>query len=141
MINSIHNYCIETKQHVPESIAEISRCIFESLALKYKSTLDKLIKVTDRTVNRIHLIGGGSKNQVLCQYTANATGLEVVAGPAEGTALGNILMQARSLGVIDNLAEMREIVSKNVETQTYLPENQEEWKTAFTKFQAIIPEQ
>jgi len=138
MISSIQNYCTETNQSVPESVAEISRCIFESLALKYKSTLDKLLNVTGRTVNRIHLIGGGSKNQVLCQYTANATRLKVIAGPAEGTALGNILMQARSLGAIDSLTEMREIVSNNVETQTYLPEDQEEWNSAFKKFEAII---
>lgn len=141
MISSIRNYCLETNQPVPETIPEISRCIFESLALKYKSTLDKLLKVTGRTVNRIHLIGGGSMNQVLCQYTANATGLEVIAGPAEGAALGNILMQARSLGIIDSLAEMREIVSNNVKTQTYLPEKQEKWNAAFKRFETIISTQ
>lgn len=141
MVSSIQSFCLETNQPVPETVAEISRCIFESLALKYKSTLDKLLRVTGRTVNRIHLIGGGSMNQVLCQFTANATRLEVIAGPAEGAALGNILMQARSLGIIDSLAEMREIVSNNVETQTYLPENQEEWNAAFKRFETIISTQ
>ncbi|MCK5821870.1 MAG: rhamnulokinase [Bacteroidales bacterium] len=137
MVSSIQNYCLKTNQPVPESIAEISRCIFESLALKYKSTLDKLIKVTGRSVKRIHLIGGGSKNQVLCQYTANATRMEVIAGPAEGTALGNILMQARSLGIIDSLDEMRDIVASNVETQIYNPQNQKAWDTAFSRFETI----
>ncbi|MEA1877844.1 MAG: rhamnulokinase [Bacteroidota bacterium] len=141
MISSIRNYCLDTNQQVPESVAEISRCIFESLALKYKSTLDKLLKVTGRTVNRIHLIGGGSMNHILCQYTANATRLEVIAGPTEGAALGNILMQARSLGIIDSLAEMREIVANNVETKTYLPDNQKEWNEAFTRFLTIISTQ
>lgn len=138
MILSIQEFCKKTKQPIPKSIPEITRCIFESLALKYKATLNKLIEVTGKSVNRLHLIGGGSQNQVLCQFTANATGLKVIAGPAEGTALGNILMQARALGLINNLSEMREIVAENIETKTYTPKKIKDWNQAFEKFGSII---
>lgn len=138
MIQAIQEYCEKTRQKIPVQISEVSRCIFESLALKYRSTLDNLIRVSGRTVNRIHIIGGGSQNQVLCQFAANATGRTVIAGPAEGTALGNILMQARALGVVDNLESMRKLVANNIQTQNYLPENTIEWNQAFEKFSKII---
>ncbi|MCD6346731.1 MAG: rhamnulokinase, partial [Bacteroidales bacterium] len=134
MIKTIQDYCRKSDQPVPESVAEISRCIFESLAMKYRYTLNQLRAVTGRTINRIHLIGGGSQNQILSQFTASATALEVIAGSAESTALGNILLQAKAMGILANRQDMREIVRKSVETQVYHPSNKALWAKKFDHF-------
>ena len=121
MVEAISNYCSRTGQKAPETIGQFVRCIFESLALKYKYTLDLLKKVSPHPIEKLHVIGGGSKNAYLCQLTANATGIPVIAGPAEGTAMGNLLVQAMALGHISSLADIRKVVRNSVETQTYLP--------------------
>ena len=98
MVEAICDYCRETGQHVPQDYREVARCIFESLALRYKQVLDMLRTLAPMPIERLHVIGGGSRNEYLMQMTADATGLPVVAGPSEGTALGNILLQARASG-------------------------------------------
>lgn len=138
MIEAIQDYCKQSGQIVPESIPEITRTIFESLALKYKSTLESLIEVTGKEINRIHLIGGGSQNKTLCQFTANATGKEVIAGPTEGTALGNILLQAKSLGILESMEEMRTIIKNTVATQVYKPVKTKKWQEAALSLSNII---
>ncbi|MBT3243321.1 MAG: rhamnulokinase [Bacteroidetes bacterium] len=138
MIDAIQKYCKKTDQHIPETIPDITRCIFESLALKYRHTLNQLISASGKTINRIHLIGGGSRNKVLSQFTANATGLEIIAGPAEGTALGNILLQAKAVGILADRHSMRRIVMNSVETQTYHPKNKKIWDVQFDRFHQII---
>lgn len=121
MVEAICDYCRETGQHVPQDYREVARCIFESLALRYKQVLDMLRTLAPMPIERLHVIGGGSRNEYLMQMTADATGLPVVAGPSEGTALGNILLQARASGMVGDLFDLRRIVARSVETRTYVP--------------------
>ena len=121
MVEAICDYCRETGQHVPHDYREVARCIFESLALRYKQVLDMLCTLAPMPIERLHVIGGGSRNEYLMQMTADATGLPVVAGPSEGTALGNILLQARASGMVGDLFDLRRIVARSVETRTYMP--------------------
>ena len=98
MVDAIRQYCRETGQHVPEGYAEISRCIFESLALRYRQVFGYLKEMSSFPIDVLHIIGGGSLNNYLNQFTSNSTGVEVLAGPQEGTALGNIMIQAKAAG-------------------------------------------
>ncbi len=138
MADAISKYCVSTGQKEPEKIGDFARCIFESLALKYKYTLDLLLKAYPGNPNKIHIIGGGTQNELLCQYTANATGLRVIAGPTEGAALGNILVQAFASGKLSGIKEIRQIASNSVETKTYFPEDQEIWTKAYMAWLNII---
>jgi len=137
MVAAIYTYCIHTGQKTPETIGQIVRCIFESLALKYRHTIELLKKVSPHPIEKLHVIGGGAKNAYLCQFTANAIGMPVVAGPAEGTALGNLLVQAMALGYLDSLADIRKVARNSVETETYLPQDTAEWDKAYEKFRVV----
>jgi len=138
MVDSINSYCQRTGQEEPEEIAGLTRCIFESLALKYKYTLDLLLKSNPASPKVLHIIGGGTYNELLCQYTANATGLSVVAGPAEGAALGNILVQAFASGKVNGAEEIREVAKLSVQTKNYQPEDQSLWSEAYKKWMKTI---
>ncbi len=138
MTKAIAGYCKSNGQPVPDTPGEYSRCVFESLALKYRYVLDSLKAISDKKINKIHIIGGGSKNQLLCQFTANATGLPVVAGPAEGTAIGNIMVQAMGLGHVKSLAEIRQVIKSSFTFQSYNPENFEAWDKAYEKFKKLL---
>ena len=122
MPGAIDRYCERTGQGKPASHAEIVRCIYDSLALKYRYTLDQIRSVSSRPIEKIHIIGGGANNLFLNQLTANVTGIPVVAGPAEATATGNMLMQARAMGMIASLGEMRQMVRKSFDLVTFTPE-------------------
>ncbi len=134
---AIDEYCMKTWQEVPQNIGEYVRLILESLAFKYRMTLDQLKEVTGKPINRIHIIGGGSLNKTLCQFTANATGLKIIAGPAEGTAAGNLLMQAKALGYIKDLKEIRQVVRNSFSFVEYYPQDTLEWNKAYKKFLII----
>jgi rhamnulokinase len=121
MTQAITDYCLNTQQETPKTDAEFIRCIFESLALKYKKVLDSLQHLAPFKIEKLHVIGGGSQNKLLNQLTANATGIPVIAGPSEATAYGNILMQAKGLGVVKSLREMRAIIRKSVTLETFYP--------------------
>ena len=95
---------------MPQTHAELIRCIFESLALKYKDILEKFRVLAPFPIEKLHIIGGGSKNRLLDQFTANAIGIPVVAGPSEATAIGNIMLQARAAGCVNSLQEMRDML-------------------------------
>ncbi|MDR1171895.1 MAG: rhamnulokinase [Bacteroidales bacterium] len=138
MVKAICNYCSRTGQKVPETTGQIVRCIFESLAMKYWYTIELLKRVSPHPIEKLHVIGGGSRNVYLCQLTANAIGMPVVAGPAEGTAMGNLLVQAMALGYLDSLADIRKVVRNSVETETYLPQDVAEWDKAYGQFRSII---
>jgi rhamnulokinase len=137
MPNAIDEYCMKTHQQVPQNIGEYVRLILESLAFKYRMTLDQLREVTGKTINRIHIIGGGAQNKFLCQFTANATGLKVIAGPSEGTAAGNLLMQAKALGYLKDLKEARKVVRNSFNFVEYEPMNVPDWEVAYKNFQRI----
>jgi len=122
---------------VMEDPGEFARCIFESLAFRYRQTLEELKQISDKEIRKIHIIGGGSHNELLCQFAANATGLPVIAGPAEGTALGNIMVQAMAQGEISSLSEIREVIRRSFEFKEFLPENVAEWDANYGKFQDV----
>lgn len=134
---AIDEYCESTGQESPETVGEYVRTIMEGLAFKYRLVLDQLAETTGRKISKIHIIGGGSKNKILCQFTANVTGLEVIAGPEEGTAVGNILMQAIAMGEISSVKEARNIVKNSFELSYFSPENTGEWDASYRKFLKI----
>jgi rhamnulokinase len=138
MTEAIRNVCTKIGQKIPDSPGAFVRCILESLALKYRFVLDQLRQVSDNPIDRIHVIGGGSRNQVLCQFTANATQLPVIAGPSEATAIGNIMMQALSRGHVASLAEMRAVIRRSCDCATYEPQQIKEWDSAYDRFRDII---
>lgn len=140
MTGAIVAYCIRTNQKVPASHAEFVRCIFDSLALKYKSALDGLQKMAPFKIQRLHIIGGGSKNALLNQFTANSTGIPVIAGPSEATAIGNLLVQAKGLKVLDSLKEIREVVRNSVTLETFEPQDTALWHDAYLRFTKITGE-
>jgi len=137
MPEAIDAWCTARNLPKPESIGEYVRCILESLALKYRLVLEQLGEITGRNPEVIHIIGGGTKNRLLCQFTADATGRKVVAGPAEGTAVGNILMQAKACGYLNTLKEIREVVVNTFEVEQYHPTNIEDWNNTYQRFREI----
>lgn len=137
MTEAIRTYSQTTHQPLPASHAEYIRCILESLALKYRVTLDHLRHLTHKHVDRIHIIGGGAQNGMLCQFAANAMGLPVVAGPVEATAIGNILVQARAAGVLGSLEEIRAVVVRSFKPVVYEPRQTKEWEEAYHRFTEI----
>ncbi|MDO5589959.1 MAG: rhamnulokinase family protein [Lachnospiraceae bacterium] len=134
MPERIRTYCKETGQIVPETPGEIVCCINQSLAMKYKRELDKIEYCLGKKYDTIHMIGGGIQSKLLCQMTANATGCRVVAGPVEATALGNIAVQMIALGMIKDISEAREIISRSEKTCVYEPQHMEEWSEAYKTY-------
>lgn len=121
MPGRIEEYCRRTGQPVPAGQGPLVRCVLESLALAHRRTLRQAAQLAGRAISRVHLVGGGSRNDLLCRLTADATGLPVVAGPAEATALGNILVQARAAGLVGDLASMRRLVATTQHLRHYSP--------------------
>jgi sugar (pentulose or hexulose) kinase len=138
MPSRIRTYCAQTSQPVPETTGQVMRAVYESLALKYRHALDRLIILAKREVNHLHIIGGGTQNKLLNQFTANATGRTVITGPIEATALGNAIVQFITLGELDNVAQAREILSKTVGTETYQPQDSSQWQTAYEHFSNLV---
>lgn len=122
MPQAIVSYCTEHKQEAPQTYGEFIRTIYHSLALKYRHTLDNLQELAPFPIEVLHIIGGGSRNDYLNQLTANATGLPVVAGPAEATAIGNLMLQAMAAGIVKDLQQMRSMISQAIETKTFMPQ-------------------
>ena len=138
MLEAIRQYCRQTHQAVPETPAEICRCIFDSLAMRYKQVFQWLQEFSSTPLNILHIIGGGSLNQYLNQFTANATGVTVLAGPQEGTAIGNIMLQAKTAGVVKDIWEMRKIIANSLQLVTYEPQDQAVWDAAFETYLNIV---
>lgn len=137
MQGAIKEYCRATGQHVPEGYAEICRCIFESLALRYRQVAGYLKEMAAFPIDTLHIIGGGSLNEYLNQFTANATGLTVLAGPQECTALGNIMLQAKAAGIVGDIFDMRRIIAGSVAMKRYEPADKEMWDKAYEKFKSL----
>lgn len=138
MPGRIREYCKKTNQYVPESVGEVVRCIYESLALKYKNVLSGIEDCTEKTYDRIHVAGGGTKDTFLCAMTASSCGRTVYAGPIEATVLGNVAVQLMSAGKIKDIAEARKIIAKGEQLRIYQPENQADWENAYTEFLKIL---
>ena len=130
-------YCKKTGQPVPETPGQILRTALESLAMRYRQSLDEIEAVTGKKIDMLHLVGGGCKNIILNQFTANAIGRPVQTGPVEATALGNIIGQALALGDIKSLQEGRDIIRASTETAVYMPQDKDKWEAAYKKFLSV----
>lgn len=137
MITAIQDYCRGTNQPVPEGYAQMARCIFDSLAMRYRQVLSYLQELAPMPIERLHVIGGGSRNAHLMQMTANSIGLPVITGPVEGTAIGNIMLQAKAMGMVDDMFAMRSIIADSIDTQTFMPTDTEVWNEAYEKYKNI----
>ena len=138
MEKSIAAYCHATGQPVPEQRGQVVRCIFESLALRYRQVLENLRSLSPRPIETLHVIGGGSRNDLLNQFTANAIGIPVVAGPSEATAIGNVMIQAMAAGEATDMAGMRRLIQRSVPLKTYHPQDTDAWDTAYIHFKNCI---
>ena len=136
MPHRIQGYCELTGQPVPQGRGEISRVVYESLALKYRWAVERLeTDLIKKPVKVLHIVGGGSKNGLLNKFTAEAIRRPVIAGPGEGTVIGNLLMQAKALGAIETIPELRGIVEASFPTRTFLPETDgKAWDEAYQKY-------
>jgi rhamnulokinase len=133
MVTRINNYLRRTGQKAIDDKGQLVRVILESLAFKYRGVLDGIEEITGKPIEVLHIVGGGIKNELLCQFTADATGRKVIAGPVEATASGNILMQARATGQIESLGRIREIVRNSFELKSYEPQNSRLWKEQYKR--------
>lgn len=138
MIQAIQTYCKQTNQPVPETPAEICRCIFDSLALRYRQVFTWLAEFASFPLDTLHIIGGGSLNKYLNQFTANSLGVTVYAGPQECTAIGNILLQAKAMGLVKDIWEMRAIIANSIELVKYTPTDKAAWDAAYEKYLSIV---
>ena len=132
----IQAYCAKSGQPVPEGKGEISRVIYESLALKYRWAIERLEEdMLKKPIEALHIVGGGSKNALLNRFTAEAIKRPVIAGPDEGTIIGNLLVQAQALGAISGIRELREVVENSFHTKTFLPETDgKAWDEAYQRY-------
>lgn len=134
----VREFCRRTGQYVPETVGEIMRCIYESLAMKYRLTFEKLRECTERDYPVIHVIGGGTKDGLLCQMTANSCDRTVKAGPIEATVMGNVAVQLMSDGSVENIGQARKIVAASSELKTFEPKDTDKWVKAYEDFLKVV---
>lgn len=134
----VREFCRRTGQPVPETVGEIMRCIYESLALKYRFALDQLSQVTGKHFSSLHILGGGTKDGLLCRMTADCTGIPVIAGPVEATALGNILIQLVALGEVKDIEEGRALIAATEPVKRFAPSAQDDWNRAYETYKTIV---
>jgi len=134
MPGRIADFCTKTGQAPPESRGAIARCALESLALKYRWVFEKLEELEGQRLDAVHIVGGGTQNELLNQFAANAINRPVITGPIEATAIGNILTQAMALGHIASLDEARQVVRSSFEMKTYEPQDTDAWEEAYERY-------
>jgi rhamnulokinase len=137
MPGKIERFCAKTGQRKPGTRGEFVRTCLESLALTYRRTLEGLEQMLGRKIAVIHIVGGGSQNELLNQMTADACGRTVIAGPTEATAAGNVMVQAMAIGLVKSLAEARGIVRASLETKQFTPRDTQKWDEAYARFEAV----
>jgi rhamnulokinase len=138
MPEAIRAFCRSTGQAVTASHGSLIRTVLESMALNYRGILESIEHLAQRRITRIQIVGGGSKNRLHCEFTANAAGRPVVAGPSEATALGNIMVQAQALGHVNGLEEIREVIGKSHRPVAYEPStDREKWEEAYLRFSKL----
>ena len=139
MTAAIVSYCAATGQPQPENVGEFVRCIFESLALRYRQVVEMLRELSPVAIERLYVIGGGAKNQMLNQYSANAIGIPVETGSSESTAVGNVMMQAKWAGVVETISEMRKMIRESLDdSKRYEPEQSDVWGEAYEKYLKVF---
>lgn len=134
----VQEYCEKTNQYVPQTVGEIMRCIYESLAMKYRYTFDGIKDCTGKNYDRIHVMGGGTKDKLLLSMTAQSCNVDVYGGPIEATALGNIAVQLMSSGAISDIKQARKIIADGENLKLYTPDDRDEWENAYNTFKEII---
>ena len=141
MTKAIVDYCNATKQPTPENVGQFVRCIFESLALRYRQVVEMLRELSPVAIERLYVIGGGARNQMLNQSSANAIGIPVETGSSESTAVGNVMMQAKWAGVVQTITEMRQMIRESLaDGKRYEPQDSEVWSAAYEKYLSIYKE-
>src|SRR5215472_6825118 len=135
MLIAIDQFCCKTQQPKPSNPGAYVRCVLESLAMKYRLTLRNLEEVCGQRIGQVRVVGGGSKNRLLNQFTANATGRRVFAGPAEATALGNVAIQVLATGEASSLEEVRTIVDRSFRNEIFEPIDTDKWEPHFRRFE------
>ncbi len=136
--NKIRKYCEKTGQEIPETVGEIVRCIYESLALKYRYALEQISECTGKNFGVLNILGGGTKDGFLCEMAANSINIPVVAGPIEATALGNIILQLKALGEIESVDEGRKLIAKTEKTKKYMPQRTDDWDGAYKIYKELL---
>ncbi|MBO5334110.1 MAG: rhamnulokinase [Clostridia bacterium] len=136
--NKIRKYCEKTGQEIPETVGEIVRCIYESLALKYRYALEQISECTGKNFGVLNILGGGTKDGFLCEMAANSINIPVVAGPIEATALGNIILQLKALGEIESVDEGRKLIAKTEKTKKYMPQRNDDWDGAYKNYKELL---
>jgi rhamnulokinase len=140
MAQAIRDFCVATDQPPPDGPGALVRVALEALALRSRWVIEHLEEVTGRAIRTIHIVGGGARNRLLCQMTADATGRPVLAGPIESTALGNLIVQLMAAGTIASLGEGRELVARSFPPEEFLPVADPRWQDAYGRFRALIGE-
>jgi rhamnulokinase len=138
MPSLIRTLASEKNQPVPQEPGAVIRCALESLALRYRQVHRTLETLTGGSIGTVHIVGGGTRNKLLCQMTADACGRRVVAGPVEATALGNIMMQAVAAGAVGSVADARRIIRESFPVEVYEPQNAAQWEEASARFEQIV---
>ncbi len=139
MPQALADFCRRTGQPAPAEPGPVVRCALESLALRYRWVLERLEELLGRRLDVIHVVGGGSQNELLCQLTADCCNRQVLAGPVEATAIGNVLVQAVGLGLLGSLADAREVVRRSFDVRSYEPRRPEEWEGPYRRFVSYLP--
>lgn len=134
----VREFCEKTGQYVPQTVGEVMRCIYESLALKYRLTFEAIQNCTGKAYRQIHVLGGGTKDGLLCQMTANSCGVPVLAGPIEATVLGNLAVQFIASGAIESIRQARKIIAQSEAVTPYAPKDTQSWNAAYDQFQHYI---
>lgn len=137
MMGALEQYCYKTGQELPAGHGQIVRVLLESLAMRYSEVFGLLKSLAPFSIETLHIIGGGSQNELLNQFTANAINTRVVAGPQEATALGNLMIQAKVAGLVKDRREMRKIIARNTPKKVFIPQEQEVWQQAYEKYLAL----
>jgi sugar (pentulose or hexulose) kinase len=137
MPQKIVNYCNDTDQLAPKTPGETIRCVLESLALLYSETLEEINIATGHKARNLHVVGGGSMNPLLNQFSADASQMTVIAGPSEATAIGNILVQAIALGHLSSLTSLRRVVRHSFPVKEYKPRDATSWREAYERFRNL----
>ncbi|MEE2643126.1 MAG: rhamnulokinase family protein [Planctomycetota bacterium] len=137
MPEEIRTYCRETGQPVPETDGAIIRCALESLAMRYRMVLEWLEEIVGNRIETVHIVGGGTQNELLCQMAADACNRRIVTGPVEATAIGNLMQQLISRGDVASIAEARSIIAQSFDVNTYEPQQAAAWEEAYPRFRAL----
>lgn len=133
MVQKIQAFCRETNQPVPETVGQVARCIYESLALKYRWALERLEGIKGQRIDTLNIVGGGCKNRLLNQFVADSIDRTVITGPIEGAAIGNLLAQAMALGDIKDIDALRTVVRHSETVEAYEPHHTQAWEAAYAK--------